>query len=310
MLYSFTGSDGSEPFAGLIADSSGNLYGTTQSGGASGGHGVVFKLSPSGTETVLHTFTGGSDGGIPRAGLIADTGGNLYGTTAGGGASNAGTVFKLSPSGTETVLYSFTGSDGSGPFAGLIADSSGNLYGTTQSGGASGGHGVVFKLSPGGTETVLYSFTGGSDGGTPRAGLIADSSGNLYGTTQFGGPGCGGVGCGVVFKLSPSGTETVLYSFTGSDGSGPFPGLIADSSGNLYGTTLSGGASGGHGVVFKLTGAGFAPPPAYVTNTSSNTVSVLDLATNTVTATVPVGVKPKGVAVTPGGTARLCGECG
>ncbi|MGH9206790.1 MAG: choice-of-anchor tandem repeat GloVer-containing protein, partial [Acidimicrobiales bacterium] len=309
VLHSFAGgaSDGSLPAAGLIADSSGNLYGTTSEGGASN-NGVVFKLSPDGTETVLHTFAGGSsDGANPRAGLIADSSGNLYGTTGSGGASNDGVVFKLTPGGTETVLHTFMGGgDGAFPLAGLIADSSGNLYGTTESGGGTGciagfGCGTVFKLSPGGTETVLYSFKGGpSDGAQPFAGLYADSSGNLYGTTSGGGASR----WGTVFKLSPGGTETV-YSFTGgSDGGQPVAGLIADSSGNLYGTIEHGGApgcSGGCGVVFKLTGTGFVPPPAYVTNTGSNTVSVLDPATNTVTATVTVGVKPEGVAVAPDG---------
>jgi uncharacterized repeat protein (TIGR03803 family) len=276
VLYSFTGgSDGANPLAGLIADSKGNLYGTTAFGGTSGsvcgaiGCGVVFELSPGGTETVLYSFTGGSDGDNPwTGGLIADSSGNLYGTTIGGGAQAQGVVFKLSPSGTETVLYSFTGgSDGADPFAGLNADGSGNLYGTTISGGlldcGSGseivGCGVVFKLSPGGTETVLHSFTG-SDGSEPESSLIADSSGNLYGTTGAGGSagGCHGavvVGCGVVFKLSPGGTETVLYPFTGgSDGAGP-GGLIAGSSGNFYGTTFNGGASG-NGVVFTLSPSG------------------------------------------------------
>ena len=163
-------------------------------------------------------------------------------------------MFKLAPGGTETVLYSFKArGDGAFPEAGLIADSAGNLYGTTEYGGASGcaggaGCGTVFKLSPSGTETVLYSFTGGSDGGTPRAGLIADSSGNLYGTTYQGAacPTAPGFtyGCGVVFKLAPGGTETVLHSLAGvPDGALSYAGLIADSAGNLYGTTLEGGAS-------------------------------------------------------------------
>jgi len=175
----------------------------------------------------------------------------------------------------ETVLYSFRGgpSDGANPLGGLIADSSGNLYGTTTGGGAPGcsffniafGCGVVFKLSPSGTETVLHTFTGsdgGSDGAIPTAGLIADSSGNLYGTAPLGGGArCyGGFGCGVVFKVSPGGTETVLYSFKGgSDGGGPRADLIADSSGNLYGTTPAYGALGsgcdpyadGCGTVYK-----------------------------------------------------------
>ncbi len=269
-----TAATGGGPAAGLIADGKGNLYGTTEFGGAAN-DGVVFRLSPGGTETALHTFTGGNDGSGP-SGLIADSSGNLYGTTTYGGAfrcgdefsQQCGVVFKLSPSGTLTVLHSFMflGGDGNSPFAGLIADGSGNLYGTTLDGGASAsmfqlGCGTVFKVTPGGTETVLHSFTGGpSDGANPRAGLIADSSGNLYGTTEFGGasgPGCAvGVGCGVVFKLSPGGTETVLHSFTGgSDGGGPAAGLIADSSGNLYGTTGGGGASNA-GVVFKLSPGG------------------------------------------------------
>ncbi len=163
-------------------------------------------------------------------------------------------MFKLSSDGTETVLHSFAGSpsDGAYPSAGLIADSSGNLYGTTVEGGASG-NGVVFKLTPGGTETVLHAFKY-SDGYFPEAGLIADASGNFYGTTtQGGGLGCEALGCGVVFKLSPGGTLTVLYSFTGgSDGSVPIAGLIADSSGNLYGTTAAGGGSGCVGIT--LTG--------------------------------------------------------
>jgi uncharacterized repeat protein (TIGR03803 family) len=252
VLYTFTGhSDGGRPFAGLLSDKAGNLYGTTSRGGASN-EGVVFKLAPEGTETVLYAFKGGSDGRWPEAGLIADKAGNLYGTTPQGGASGAGVVFKLAPDGTETVLYAFKGdSDGDGPTARLIADGAGNLYGMTLEGGASGA-GVVFKLAPDGTETVLYAFKGGSDGRFPRGGLIADKAGNLYGTTLEGGAS----GAGVVFKLAPDGTETVLYAFTDhSDGGGPFAGLIADGAGNLYGTTRLGGAyngASGAGVVFKL----------------------------------------------------------
>jgi len=253
VLYSFTGgSDGSDPTAGLIMDKKGNLYSTTYSYGGADGFGVVFKLAPNGTETVLYSFTGGSDGSGPYAGLIMDKKRNLYSTTVGGGSTNCtggcGTVFKLAPNGTETVLYSFTGgSDGANPQAVLIADGAGNLYSTTYAGGADGA-GVVFKLAPNGTETVRYSFTGGSDGSGPTAGLIMDKKGNLYGTTNGGGAD----GAGVVFKLAPNGTEFVLYSFTGgSDGSGPYAGLIMDKKGNLYGTTHLGGADG-FGVVFKL----------------------------------------------------------
>ena len=262
--HSFTGgSDGGGPYAGLIIDSAGNLYGTT-SGGASG-YGTVFKLAPNGsggyTETTLYTFTGGSDGANSYAGLIMDTSGNLYGTTSGGG-SGYGTVFKLAPNGsggyTETTLHAFTGQpDGANSYAGLIMDTSGNLYGTTYGGGASG-NGAVFKLAPNGsggyTESVLYSFAGQPDGAKPQAGLIIDSAGNLYGTTGAG--GSSGY-YGTVFKLAPNGsggyTESVLHSFTGgSDGAGPYAGLIMDSGGNLYGTTEAGGGSGYWGTVFKL----------------------------------------------------------
>jgi uncharacterized repeat protein (TIGR03803 family) len=225
VLYSFcrlpSCSDGRTPEAGLIADSAGNLYGTTTGGGVStslcAGCGTVFKLSPGGTETVLHAFTGGSDGGLPMAGLIADSSGNLYGTTAHGGAAGQGVVFKLAPGGSETVLHSFTGSDGATLQPGLVADSSGNLYGMTTQGGASG-QGVVFKLAPAGTFRLLYSFCGlglpCSDGAQPFAGLFADSSGNLYGTTIGGGSGtaCQGSPCGVVFKLTGTGFCTAPFS--------------------------------------------------------------------------------------------------
>ena len=218
--------------------------------------------------TTLYPFTGtgSGDGAYPNAGLIADPAGNLYGTTQVGGADpscnqapGCGTVFQLTASGTLTVLHSFIGSDGEQPFAGLIADAEGNLHGTTWGGGANG-RGTVFQLDTSGTLTVLYSFTGGSDGGDPTAGLIADAAGNLYGTTLEGGTtgSCNRpYGCGTVFQLTPSGTLTVLHSFTGSDGASPEAGLLADAAGNLYGTTHSGGAGTscvqGCGTVFELT---------------------------------------------------------
>jgi hypothetical protein len=270
VLHSFTGGRyGAHPVAGLIADSAGNLYGTTEAGGTVFGvatdGGVVFKISPpvppatQWTETVLYTFckvNGCQDGRVPAAGLIADSAGNLYGTTAGQvrfTIPSFDVVFKLAPPippatrWTETALRtfcSFTGCpDGANPVAGLIADSAGNLYGTLQFGGGGNGgdiipgSGVVFKLSPPvppATQwnyTVLHSFRnvcedpGGCDGFYPQAGLIADSKGNLYGTTELGffGEGCSfPSGCGGVFELSPpvppatQWTETVLYSFTGA----------------------------------------------------------------------------------------------
>ena len=263
VLHSFTfgGADGSKPFAGLVRDAAGNLYGTTSDGGGIGctiyGCGTVFKLDTSGTETVLHRFTGGADGGNPYTGLVRDPAGNLYGTTYYGGSSNncyqgCGTVFKLDTTGAETVLHSFTGApDGNWPSGSLILDATGNFYGTTTWGGASV-WGTVFKVDTTGAETVLYSFTGGADGGTPASELILDAAGNLYGTTQYGGAGRCRDGCGTVFKLDTTGTETVLYRFQRNpDGERPVAGLIQDAAGNLYGTTLYGGERR-LGTVFKL----------------------------------------------------------
>jgi uncharacterized repeat protein (TIGR03803 family) len=251
VLHSFAGgSDGALPFAGLIADAAGNLYGTTN-GGGDGGQGTVFQLTPSGDLNVFHSFTGGNEAS-PWAGLIADTAGNLYGTTEGG--DGPGAVFQLTPSGTLNVLHNFTGRDGAVPHGGLIADAAGNLYGTTHNGGASG-YGTVFQLmTPTGALNVLHSFTGGRDGTYPEAGLIADAAGNLSGTTYGGGAS----GQGTVFQLAPSGALNVLHSFTGgTDGGRPVADLIADAAGNLYGTTALGGANtscpGGCGTVFELT---------------------------------------------------------
>ncbi len=200
VLHSFAGgADGLFPTQGLVRDPHGNLYGTTESGGAYGG-GIVFKLTSTGKETVLYSFTGGADGAYPSAGLIRDPQGNLYGTTLIGGDSGYGTVFGLTPTGKETVLYSFTGEGGDGvyPNAGVIRDPRGNLYGTTVYGGAYG-HGTLFKVTPTGTETVLYSFTGETDGADPIAGLVRDPHGNLYGVTPSGGAS----GYGTVYKLVP-----------------------------------------------------------------------------------------------------------
>jgi uncharacterized repeat protein (TIGR03803 family) len=259
-VYGFRSSgSGSDPgYSSVIPGEEGKFYGTTAFGGAADA-GVVYELHPDGGEVVLHTFTGGADGGIPNAGVIRDWAGNLYGTTGSGGTANAGVVYKVDPGGHETVLYSFMGgADGAGPSGSLAVDSAGNLYGTA--GGGTGNSGVVYKLDTAGHETVLYSFTGGTDGSAPAGGVIRDSKGNLYGTTIFGGA-TGGVG--VVFKVDPSGNETVLHSFAcGPDGCGtcpegcePHAGLIFDPAGNLYGTTFFGGPVDG-GVVFKVDPSG------------------------------------------------------
>jgi uncharacterized repeat protein (TIGR03803 family) len=200
VLHAFakSGSDGEIPYAGLIQGSDGNFYGTTYDGGA-GGLGTVFKVTPSGTETVLYSFAGGSDGEYPYAGVIQGSDGNFYGTTYQGGTSGLGTVFKLTPSGTETVLYTFAGgsSDGAYPEAGLIQGSDGNLYGNTLQGGVSG-LGIVFELTPSGTETILHAFAGSSDGANPSANLVQGSDGNLYGSTGAGGTS----GNGTFFKVT------------------------------------------------------------------------------------------------------------
>jgi uncharacterized repeat protein (TIGR03803 family) len=256
VLYTFTGgADGQFPYGGLVRDAAGNLYGTTLNGGAFGS-GTVFMLNPNGKETVLHSFTGGNDGSLPLAGVIRDSHGNLYGTTQIGGDSGSGVVFELDTEGRESVLYSFTGgADGGYAWAGLLRDAEGDLYGTTLSDGAFG-YGTVYKLSPPLSvcktalcpwrETVLYSFTGGADGGAPFSALVEDAAGNLYGTTTEGGPSRNGT----VFKLDPNGKETVLYSFAGGDdGSQPWAGVVMDAVGNLYGTTTGGGSSG---TVFEL----------------------------------------------------------
>jgi uncharacterized repeat protein (TIGR03803 family) len=253
--------DGAMPQAGLIQDASGNLYGTTQKGGAYN-FGTVFKVDTTGKETVLYSFAGGADGEYPLAALVGDGVGNVYGTTVGGGTSTAcgggcGTVFKLTPTTSgywkETLLHSFGGGeDGANPTAGLIQDAAGNLYGTTEYGGSSN-VGTVFKLDTTGSETVLYSFAGGADGAYPYANLVRDTEGNFYGTTIYGGgsKACVLDTCGTVFKLDATGTETVVHAFNQVDGWNPIAGLIRDVAGNLYGTTRQGGPSEA-GTVFKV----------------------------------------------------------
>ena len=233
ILHKFTGPDGANPEAAVIRDTAGNMYGTTWFGGAFG-QGTVFRIDAAGTETVLYSFSGteGNNSVIP-SGLVQDAAGNLYGSTYSGGLTSSnggpntcgaygcGAIFKLDLTGKETVLYSFTGgTDGQGPRGGVNFDAAGNLYGTTYQGGVYG-CGIVFKVDLTGKETVLYSFTGGADGGLPTAGVILDTNGNIYGTTSGGGIGSSAPpttvfqGWGIVFKIDTTGKETVLYSFTG-----------------------------------------------------------------------------------------------
>lgn len=259
VVYTFqNGADGGNPFAGLTADSAGNLYGTTSSGGSGNGTAFELKNTTKGYKyVVLHTFAGGSDGANPYARLIL-VGKKLYGTTVNGGGG-AGTVFELLPGKAprrERVLYAFTQSvQGANPSAGdLTIDSKGNIYGTTQYGGAYG-QGTVFELSRAKgaeNEKVLYSFGATSaDGTQPYAGVTLDRSGNIYGTAS-----AGGQGYGTVFELTPSQsgwTEHILHTFGNvNDGGTPYAGVSFDAQGNLFGSTTQGPGSGG-GTFFELT---------------------------------------------------------
>jgi uncharacterized repeat protein (TIGR03803 family) len=264
ILYKFGGgSDGEDPVAGLI-NVRGTLYGTTADGGdGTYGYsccGTVFSISESGRETVLHRFKGGSADGVQPVAPLLAVNGTLYGTTYGGGAKRRGTVFAITMSGKETVLYSFKGRpDGAQPLAPLI-DVNGTLWGTTTGGGAKG-NGTVFAITMSGKETVLYSFKGGSaDGQNPYGGLV-NVKGKLYGTTDGGGAHCiNYVACGTVFSITTSGNETVLYSFKGgkADGQNPKAGLVYRE-GKLYGTTSGGGYNAsepGNGIAFAVTPSG------------------------------------------------------
>ena len=309
ILYSFSGkADGGTPVNGLVRDSAGNLYGMTEVGGdfkcsppgfSNLGCGTVFKLTPSGQFSVLHTFSGApSDAADPNAGgaLILDGAGNLYGTTGFGGLFNLGalfeisvtgqekllysfgatsgdgfapqpgllltnsglvgatqdggsfgfgTIFRIDGHGNETILHSFNRTDGTNPNAPLTRDSAGNLYGTTGGGGANS-CGTVFELDTSNTLSILHSFNCSTDGLQPAAPVTRDKTGNLYGTTWQGGTGCSLNNCGVLYELVQTGgtwTETVLHNFDSSGGANPEGTLLLDSSGNIYGTTLTGGGS-------------------------------------------------------------------
>ncbi len=261
-VYEFNGPDGAKPFAGLVVLNK-TVYGTTLFGGNSSacgaeGCGTVFALTPSGTESVIYSFQGNADGENPFGGLTK-LNGVFYGTTQAGGANNVGTVFAITPSGAKRLIYSFAGSpgDGKSPMATLLAYN-GTLYGTTEFGGANN-VGTVFSIKPSGKEKVLYSFQGQPDAAGPRSGLIA-VNGTLYGTTEYGGSGtCSNynpAGCGTVFSVTTSGQEAVQYSFgqSGSDGTRPVSSLV-NVTGTLYGTTWSGGASG-NGTAFQISPAG------------------------------------------------------
>jgi len=247
--------DGYASFSNLIQATDGNFYGTTSKGGINN-IGTVFKITPGGTRTTLYSFgTATNDGSTPDCGVAQASDGNLYGTTYSGGASNLGTVFKITTGGTLTTLYQFSssGGDGAHPFAPPVQGSDGNFYGTTSQGG-SAGYGTVFKITSGGTETVLYSFSGsGGDGRNPYNPLLQATDGNFYGTTLNGGSS----NIGTIFKITSGGTKTTLYHFgsVSGDGYNPFCALIQASDGDLYGTT-HGDSVNSFGTVFKITTGG------------------------------------------------------
>jgi uncharacterized repeat protein (TIGR03803 family) len=267
-IYNFTGGrDGFGPGGRVVFDTAGNLYGTTPDGGKPGGCsgqgcGVVYQLSfhhDHWVQTVLHTFTGKNDGAVGSLGPLLISGGSIYGVAELAGANQAGVAYKLSPSSTGwtfSVLYPFKGTPDAGfPYGGLIADANGNLFGTTYFGGSSG-NGAIYELMPRPmghyAERVLYSFSGGADGGNPTTTLVADQAGNLYGTTSAGGGSCG---CGVVFKLDAlTGTESVLHTFgsTRTDGAYPYYALTPGAGGMLFTATVAGGTFG-QGTVFGVT---------------------------------------------------------
>jgi uncharacterized repeat protein (TIGR03803 family) len=256
-LYSFSGgADGAQPFSALVRDKAGNLYGTTTMGGSANA-GVVFKLDPGGTETVLHNFVGGTDGTTPTGGLLEDKRGNFYGTTSQGGTSNAGVLFKISAKGKYSILHTFTGAtdDGKYPtYTSLLSDSTGALYGVTEEGGAANG-GILYSFSKTtGKLTILHSFMGGTTDGCNVLGTpFIDGNGNFYGTTSS----CGTSSLGTVWKVSANGTETVLHTFAGgtADGEYPLAGVIVDAGGNVYGDTETGGASN-LGTVYSISANG------------------------------------------------------
>jgi len=262
-LYSFQGppNDGQSPAVGLTRGNDGNFYGATQGGGA-GGFGTVFRFTPGGTETMLYSFAGPpGDGYQPLAGLVLGSDGNFYGTTFFGGITNVpsvgfvdmlglGTVFRISPGGNYQLLYLFgsTVPDGFAPGQ-LVQAGDGNFYGVAFEGGTFTNRGAVFRITPGGSESLFYSFGSQPGDGSNPSSLIIGSDGNFYGTTTKGGAN----DIGAVFRIGPGGNETVPYSFGSqpNDGNEPLGGLVQANGGNFYGTTLNGGA--GNGTIFDLT---------------------------------------------------------
>jgi uncharacterized repeat protein (TIGR03803 family) len=270
-LATFDITNGADPFAGVVQGADGNFYGTTAVGGSSvnctTGCGTIYKITPAGTLTTLHSFDG-ADGSSLQSGLVLATDGNFYGTAYAGGTMGGttcnedgyvgcGAVFKITPSGALTTLYNFCSqancADGRNPASSLVQSQNGDLYGTTNFGGVNT-EGTVFKITPAGTLTTLHSFDQ-TDGYIPNGTLVQASNGSFYGTTLNGGNNACAGGCGTVFKITPSGALVTVHRFSGPDGSFPLAGLALASDGNFYGTTNFGGTFN-DGTVFKMSPGG------------------------------------------------------
>jgi uncharacterized repeat protein (TIGR03803 family) len=334
-LHSFDLVDGADPDSGLVQGADGNFYGTSYAGGTAAecsgplGCGTVFKITPGGKVTTLYSFCSRydcPDGLAPIAELVQSTDGNFYGTTVAGGANGQGTIFKITPAGELTTLYSFCAqgfpcTDGAQPAAVLVQGTNRNYYGTTTAGGTGAFSGcapyncggTVFEITPSGKLTTLYSFCSQmncTDGEEPTTGLVQGSDSNYYGTTYFGGTDQCSSGCGTIFKVTPGGKLTILHRFDVTDGAGPV-GLMRGSDGNFYGTTYSGGAdnnpncnSGQCGTVFEITAAGllntlhsFCSQPT-CTDGSNPTAALMQATNGTIYGTTGYG-----------GT-NLCGNLG
>src|ERR1035438_8921410 len=268
-VVTFNGANGATPVAALIQGTDGNFYGTTSFGGAtstngtgSDASGAIFEITPSGTYTLLYSFTGGTDGSVPAGALYQGDDGNFYGTTSGNNGQNgSGTIFRFKPgtgtTGTLTTLYTFTGAaDGGVPLAGLVEDSNGNFWGTTSVDGT-GSAGTVFMINADHELTTVYPFCSSpncTDGSTPADALIVGPDGNFYGTAANGGTS----GFGTAFRITPAGALTTLHSFTGmgSEGGTPLGALVLGADFNFYGTTQQGGTTGNNGTVFQMDSSG------------------------------------------------------
>jgi uncharacterized repeat protein (TIGR03803 family) len=252
-LHPFTGgADGGNPYAPLVQGTDGNFYGTASTGGGKNGYGTVFQITPAGGFTTLHTFTSsGHSGMFPTAGLVQGADGQFYGATSSGGTNDSGTIFKISAGGDFQALYSFTGdSDGADPSATLTAGNDGNFYGVCQSANSGNYAGTMFRITPSGVLTTLYTFDGTNDGGAPIAPLILGSDGKLYGTTEFGGDNS----YGTVFQITTDGVLTTLHSFTDlENGIESYAALVQATNGNLYITCEGTSASFNPGTIFRLT---------------------------------------------------------